>query len=231
MQECNNSHLPICVLSFPAKQALKRFVVLVGFTIALCSASSVLPDANNTDRTCIPESNISLYNQLYMNTVTFPEVRVNFTLDQILENSIPYRARLLLSSVQEMDKINFIAQKDQNASIDMCKRIGKLSPHSTFISTYKCPWEYKCDYDPHRIPQVLWQANCKLFSKWGCSCSDDGENCNDCTSVPKSCVPVYYPVSVLYTSNCSPYDTHGTWKWRQEKVAVSCACSNENAYS
>ena len=177
---------------------------------------------------------MTLYMKLKENTVLFPEVRINFTSNQMLESSAQDKAQALFNSQPIGRDMNFIMNEDKNATNEVCsQKIGKLSPDSTFISSYNCPWEYKCDYDPRRIPQVIWQADCdNKYNTWPCSCSNDLVGpCNDCIPVEKFCVPVYYPVPVLYTSNCSPYDTHGTWKWTQLKVAVSCACNNENAYT
>ena len=206
--------------------------MVAGLAIAPCSAVPLLQNINETVQPCIPESNISLYRNLTHGTVTFPQVRINFTSDQILENSILDRAQKLFNYLSPKNVMTFDKAEDETSLNDVCRQVGKLSPNNGFINNYNCPWEYKCDYDPHRIPQVLWQANCSssVFNSWQCSCSNDSDGCSDCSPVQKSCVPVYYPVPVLYTSNCSPYDTSGDWTWQQIKVAVSCACSNENSY-
>ena len=205
-------------------------VVIFGLAIVLCSTALL---ANDTVQTCIPGSNISLYNELNKGTVLFPEVRLNFTSDQLLENSDLHRAQKLLNRSPQREDMNFNAEQYERALNDVCKRmIGKLSPNSNFTKNYKCPWEYKCDYDPRRIPRVLWQADCSQYSKWQCSCSNESEgSCTECVPVNKYCVPVYYPVPVLYTTNCSPYDTNADWKWQQIKVAVSCGCSNDQDFS
>ena len=175
---------------------------------------------------------MTLYMKLKKNTVLFPEVRINFTSNQMLESSALDKAQALFNSHPIGRDMNFIMNGDINATNEVCsQKIGKLSPDSAFIRSYNCPWEYKCDYDPRRIPQVIWQADCSNYNAWQCSCTDDSGPCNNCTPVKKSCVPVYYPIPILYTSNCSPYHTDGAWKWRQIKVAVSCAFSNENSFS
>ena len=208
-------------------------IAVAGLAIALGSAVPLLQNVNDTVQSCTPQSNISLYNKLFRETVTFSQVRVNFTSDQILENNILSRAQQLFNGLPNGIDMKFSIARDEMSLNDVCRQmVGKLSPNNGFINNYNCPWEYKCDYDPHRIPQVLWQANCSssVFNSWQCSCSNDSDGCSDCSPVQKSCVPVYYPVPVLYTSNCSPYDTSGDWTWQQIKVAVSCACSNENSY-
>ena len=207
--------------------------MVAGLATAPCSAVPLLQNSNETEQACIPESNMSLYRKLTQGTVTFPQVRVNFTSDQILENSILYRAHYLFNVLPPKNDMQFDIAEDKTSLNDVCRQIaGKLSPNNVSINNYKCPWEYKCDYDPHRIPQVLWQANCSssVFNSWQCLCSNDSDGCSDCSQVQKSCVPVYYPVPVLYTTNCSPYDTSGDWTWQHIKVAVSCACSNEISY-
>ena len=188
--------------------------MVAGLAIALCSAAPLLQNVNNTDQSCTSESNISLYNQLSRGTITFPQVRLNITSDQILENTILSLAQRVFNGEPKGKDMNFNIAGDATSLNDVCRRmVGKLFPNDSFMKNYNCPWEYKCDYDPHRIPQVLWQADC---------------NCSDCTPVRNSCVPVYYPVPVLYTSNCSPYHSSGDWKWKQIKVAVSCASKNKN---
>ena len=200
-------------------------VVVAGLAIALCSAAPLLQNVNNTTQSCTSESNISLYNQLSHGT-TFPQVRLNITSDQILENTILSLAQRLFNDGPKGNEMNFNITKDNTILNDVCRQKvdGKLSPNSGFIKNYNCPWDYKCDYDPHRIPQVLWQADCysSVFI------NADSAGCSDCPPVQNSCVPVYYPVPVLYTSNCSPYDSSGDWTWQQIKIAVSCASKNEN---
>ena len=135
----------------------------------------------------------------------------------------------MFNSLPQRQDMNFDPEQDDSALNDVCKQIvGKLTPDSSFRNNYNCPWEYKCDYDPRRIPQ---QADCGQYSTWQCSCANQSDDCEDCTPFGKSCLPVYYAVPVLYTSNCSPYDTNANWNWRQIKVAVSCACSNDQDFS
>ena len=220
----HNSLIPLCM-------HVQICVVVVGLAVALCSADPPLQNLNDTTQFCTPESNISLYSQLFRGAVTFSPVYVNFTSDQILENNILSRAQQLFNGLPKGKNMNFNVARDDAALNDVCRQmIGKLTPNRGFINNYNCPWEYKCDYDPHRIPQVLWQADCSVFNAWQCSCPNDLDSCSDCVPVQKSCVPVYYPVPVLYTSNCSPYDTSGDWTWQQIKIPVSCACSNENVF-
>ena len=70
-----------------------------------------------------------------------------------------------------------------------------------------CPWGYRCDYDPQRIPQYLHHAKCL-------------------PTVHNSRL-VSYPVPVLrmVQPNSDPlHSTNTTWRWEMEVIPVGCIC-------
>lgn len=75
-----------------------------------------------------------------------------------------------------------------------------------------CGWTYKCDYNPHRFPSYIFQAECKDRT-WRPAHSP----------TPHSCYPIYYPIPVLYSSGCNPLTSKKDWYWTLETVTVSCA--------
>ena len=80
-----------------------------------------------------------------------------------------------------------------------------------FFMNLKCPWEYRCDYDPQRFPAHILHAECKV-SQWFESTSDS----------PQPCQKLYYPIPVMRTTGCNQFSEGGEWKWSQEVVAVGC---------
>ena len=89
-------------------------------------------------------------------------------------------------------------------------------PSSTdVLSNLKCPWIYRCDYNPRRFPAYILHAQCK-FSHWNESSSSE----------PQPCRPVYYPIPVLKTdTGCNHLSSEAQWKWTQETVAVGCTAA------
>ena len=194
------------------------------------NAASSLPNATS-DPLCTASNdtcdNITIYDAIENDIVPFLQVKLNFTSNQLKTNV--YDVMNTFNKLYNDQTIRFFLNTN-NLSVnnDVCQyKIGtKLSPSSG--SFLKCPWEYKCDYDPRRIPQVMWQADCSQYSTWQCSCSDGTNDCTGCIPVNRECNPVYYPVPILYNNQqCSLFDLPGNWRWTQMKLAVACACSNE----
>ena len=100
-------------------------------------------------------------------------------------------------------------------------RFHKLTPHEVcneYIPEHAqqfdqaCGWNYKCDYNPHRFPSYIFQADCQ-DKTWRSANS----------IAPKRCHSVYYPIPVLYSTGCNPLTSKKDWYWKQEIVTVSCA--------
>ena len=192
------------------------------------------PVSNSTsDSFCVAETNetcnnVTTYNIIESGYAQFLEVQLNLSSTQLRKNIIPTINNL--NSQYPDGSIAFYPVPDSSSGNDVCKIIDtKLSSRSV-QSGFNCPWEYKCDYDPRRIPQVMWLADCSQNSTWQCSCSDQAEDCNECIPMNRKCEPVYYPVPILYNNRCNPFSESGNWEWRHMKVAVACASSNEIAF-
>lgn len=76
-----------------------------------------------------------------------------------------------------------------------------------------CGFEYLCDYDRNRIPQLIWKAQC-LPTQNGI----------------KS-FPIYYKLPILKLSGnnggCNPFSDRmylEAWDWTQIEVPVACTC-------
>ena len=74
-----------------------------------------------------------------------------------------------------------------------------------------CPWKYECDFDPQRIPAVLFYDKC----------IDRTANVNSREYI---CKEVYYPVNTIRTSSCDPlHNSTQHWEWESVKqVPVAC---------
>ena len=186
-------------------------------------------DHNENVETC---DNVTIYDAIENDIVPFLEVTLNFTSSQLKTD-----VNDVLESFNDLytdQTIGFVPLADLSVNNDVCQqKIGtKLSPDTGSLRRNKCPWEYKCDYDPRRIPQVMWQADCSHYSTWQCSCSDGADDCTGCIPINKECKPVYYPIPILYDSisSCNPFCAPGQWSWRQMQVSVACVCSDESAF-
>ena len=197
-------------------------LILIGTSLQCCATSNV------TNATC---SNITIYDQIEKGTVPLLQVKLNLTLSQLKTNLNDVMKTF--NDLYHDQSIGFVLNATGlSANNDVCqhKISHKLSPNNdSFLRNYKCPWEYQCDYDPRRIPQVIWQADCG--GTWQCSCSDGTDDCTGCISNFRRCTPVYYPVPILYNyKSCSLFDTPGNWRWSVMNVAVACASSDDIAF-
>ena len=230
--------LESCIYSIPLRsqsQLLWAGLLLIS-TFSLFKASPISnatsdhfsltdPRANET---C---SNITIYNAIENERIPFIEVKLNLTSRQ-LKFDVTDAAKVFNDfyfdqTIEFVLNANPAAETNTN---DVCqhKIPVKLSLNK---SGFKCPWEYKCDYDPRRIPQVMWQADCSQYNTWQCSCPDETAECSECVPINRKCETVYYPVPILYNSkSCSPFGVPENWSWRQMKIAVGCACNNEISF-
>ena len=76
-----------------------------------------------------------------------------------------------------------------------------------------CPWRYKCDYNPQRIPAFIFHASCERATPQG----DQWRGV---------CAEVYYPISYLETRSCDPLQESSTadseWNLAVGIVPISC---------
>ena len=191
-------------------------------TSSASNATNINATLNNNE-TC---NNVTIYNAIREESVPFLQVKLNLTSHQLQTNV--YDVMKTFNNLYDDQTIGFVHANDLSVNNDVCRQMirTKLSPSSG--SFLKCPWEYKCDYDPRRIPQVMWQADCSQYSTWQCPFSDFNTGC---ISINRKCKSIFYPVPILYNDiSCSPFCKPGNWSWREQNVAVACACSEESEF-
>ena len=218
----------------PARQQIAIMLLLGSFSQLYQAA----PTSNTTaDTSCAADAgeicnNITTYNAIERGAFHSQEIRLHLTSSQL-------RANMQISTISNLNNhyqyrgslIRFFEARDNSTGNDVCNQIGiKLFSTTNLQSGFKCPWEYKCDYDPRRIPQVMWQAYCSQNSTWQCSCPDETGGCSECIPINRKCEPVYYPVPILYSNRCYPFNEPGNWEWSHMNVAVACTTSNENSF-
>ena len=93
-----------------------------------------------------------------------------------------------------------------------CEGLFNFTSRNVSVET-PCPWRYKCDYDPQRIPAFIFHASCESPNPQGSEW--DGEFCEE----------VYYPVSYLKTKSCDPLDDSGESEWTLETTTLPVACN------
>ena len=80
-----------------------------------------------------------------------------------------------------------------------------------YVQSATCPWKYECDYDPHRIPAVLFFAKCT----YPMVTVDNHVHL---------CREVYHPVTTIHTSSCDPL-RNSTQEWEMERLKnIPVAC-------
>ena len=152
-----------------------------------------------------PLSNLSLYREYEQLPNHYQTLMVNVTLKNLYHQK---QFQDILNNIAPRSFVEF-RRVDGNYTNDVCRyEVGvKQIPAN---DKYKCPWEYRCDYNPHRLPQLMWQASCTGLESGGTS------------------RPVHYPVPVLYNKEaCNPANSTDTWSLSYEKIAVACVCTDE----
>jgi hypothetical protein len=87
-----------------------------------------------------------------------------------------------------------------------CEGIFNFTSHNISIES-PCPWSYKCDYNPQRIPAFIFHATCKSPDPQG----SEG-----------FCEEVYYPIFYLTTRSCDPLEDS---EWSLETTFLPVACN------
>lgn len=72
--------------------------------------------------------------------------------------------------------------------------------------SFDCPWIYKCEYEPKRIPAIMLHAECEQ--------PPDGEK--------YGCQEIRYRTPVLKTTEC-PLTGNDRWELSLELITVGCA--------
>ena len=90
-----------------------------------------------------------------------------------------------------------------------CEGVFNFTSHSVGVES-PCPWRYKCDFNPQRIPAFIFHASCESPNPQGNQW--DG-----------FCDEVYYPISYLTTRSCDPLqDSEKEWELAAGIVPISC---------
>lgn len=92
-----------------------------------------------------------------------------------------------------------------------CEGNFNFTSHNVGVES-PCPWRYKCDYNPQRIPAFIFHASCESPNPQGSEW--DG-----------FCEEVYYPISYLMTRSCDPLEDNtenAEWELVAGIVPISC---------
>ena len=136
---------------------------------------------------------------LHGNGKTHLHIGVNVSLKEAVLNDGSLFKQLLLKRHQY-----YLTEEGK------CREGDHITHHAQYHGQV-CPWEYRCDYNPRRVPAYVYQAQCSR-EYW--------------LAVDRTlhkCREVYYPVTTLHTEECNPVETTTSWEWRVEMVAVACA--------
>ena len=87
-----------------------------------------------------------------------------------------------------------------------CEGIFNVTSSSVGVDS-PCPWRYQCDYNPQRIPAVLFHASCESATPQG----GRGGVCNE----------VHHPIPYITTESCDPLGD-SEWSFEVAILAVGC---------
>ena len=97
-----------------------------------------------------------------------------------------------------------------NTETNGCEGLFNFTSRGTGLET-ACPWQYKCDYNPQRIPPFIFHASCN-------NVIPQGNHQNG------FCEEIHYPVSYILTRSCDPLgESENTfWEFKTSTIPVSC---------
>ena len=91
------------------------------------------------------------------------------------------------------------------------------SPNTDISIQTLCPWTYKCDHDPARLPAYILHASCSSEEEEVQYSDSDGSH--EC-----QCRPMTYPLKVLRFVGCNPDTDMEEWELSEQIVNVGCRC-------
>ena len=98
-----------------------------------------------------------------------------------------------------------------NVSVNLREAEGRTDQLGNFNRSQVCPWHYESDYNPSRLPQVMYTARC-----------DTDTWCDHTTGNTYGCYPLEeYRVPVMVGSECNLF-TNTEWTLSFVNIAVSC---------
>ena len=105
-----------------------------------------------------------------------------------------------------------IAEHNLPVVANGCNDIFNITSSDTGIDT-PCPWQYQCDYNPQRIPAMIFTARCDDIIPQGS------------TNEEEVCGEVYYPVTYITTTSCDPIEEIESAEWSLVTEVLPVACS------
>ena len=94
-----------------------------------------------------------------------------------------------------------------------CEGFFNYSSSDAGVDT-PCPWRYQCDYNPQRIPALIFSARCDSATPQGSAGEGDAV-----------CDEVHYPITYIMTTSCNPLDESMNNEWSLETTIVPVTCS------
>ncbi len=99
-----------------------------------------------------------------------------------------------------------------------CEDIFNFSSRRSGLDT-PCPWNYQCDYNPQRIPAILFRASC------------ESETPQESELSSFMCREVHYPISYITTTSCDPLQSPEDTEWRLEVMVMPTSCNLQPRWS
>ena len=100
------------------------------------------------------------------------------------------------------ETVNFPDVCDESSSLI---RFDEKHTDELYSKSLDCPWTYKCEYNPKRIPAIVLHASCE---------QPDGDY---------ECQEIKYMIPVLTTEEDCPLSGSDKWDWSRQLVTVGCA--------
>ena len=77
-----------------------------------------------------------------------------------------------------------------------------------------CPWRYQCDYNPQRIPALIFSARCDSATPQGSAGEGDAV-----------CDEVHYPITYIMTTSCNPLEEMEDTEWKLVTSVIPVSCN------
>ena len=100
-----------------------------------------------------------------------------------------------------------------------CEGRFNYSSRDSGLQNSPCPWSYQCDYNPQRIPAILFRARCESSIPQG----------NDLSRF--MCREIHYPISYITTTSCDPLRNTEDVEWRLQTDVMPISCNLQPRWS
>ena len=149
---------------------------------------------------CIDLPNLSTYFTTAITQHSVLQTRVNISTTKRMD--LGFHPQFFEDESQNKNNILPVASND-------CDSIFNVTSGSVGVDT-PCPWTYQCDYDPQRIPAVIFRAKC------------DSEIPRPGVEWNSVCDEVFYPISYIKTESCDPLESNTEWNLVTSVLPISC---------